>query len=67
MNVVKKNTTTESMQKDAPNQMGGYKVDMNGKSQECICRQVCQVVSEIWVKIEPKLSYYLPNYLSLTL
>ena len=36
MNVVKKDTIRESMQKDAPKQIGKLEVDMNGKSQECI-------------------------------
>ena len=36
MNVVKKNTTIESMQKDAPNQVWVYlEVKINEKSQGC--------------------------------
>ena len=36
LNVVKKNTTIESMQKDEPNQcLGRLKVYINGKIQEC--------------------------------
>ena len=36
LNVVKKSANTESMQKNAPNQMGGLIDDMNEKGQECI-------------------------------
>ena len=38
LSVVKKTTTIESMQKDAPNQMGMLEVDINGKSQGCIMK-----------------------------
>ena len=41
LKVVKKNTTIESMQKDAPKQVWVCsKVDINGKSQGCIMKAI---------------------------
>ena len=61
--MVKKNTTIESMQKDAPKQvLGCLRVDINGKSQGCKMKEI--VLSCKWNlgKIELKLSIYLLNY-----
>ena len=68
MDVVKKNTTIESMHKDAPNQVWVcLKVDINEKSQGYRMKTI--VLSCKWNlgKNELKLSIHLPNYVSQTL
>ena len=68
MDVVKKNTTIESMQNNPPNKfVGCLRVKINKRSEGC--RMKASMLSYEWNmgKFEPILSIYLPNYLSHTL